>query len=136
MSKQKQKNKNNYAFIDGQNLYLSITSTGWKLDYVKFRNYLRSKYSVKKAYIFIGKIEGNERVYTYLQNAGFILVFKPVVHFGVGKIKGNVDAEMVLHTMIELNNFDGAVIVSGDGDFRCLVDYLISQKKIKKVISP
>jgi hypothetical protein len=28
---------NNYAFIDGNNLYLGVRSQGWKLDYKKFR---------------------------------------------------------------------------------------------------
>lgn len=39
-------NKNNYAFIDAQNLYLAIKELGWKIDYKKFRIYLKEKYKV------------------------------------------------------------------------------------------
>ncbi|KKP92579.1 MAG: hypothetical protein UR98_C0023G0008 [Parcubacteria group bacterium GW2011_GWA1_36_12] len=45
-----------YAFIDSQNLNLGIKSQGWKLDWRKFRQYLRNKYSVVKAYLFIGQV--------------------------------------------------------------------------------
>ena len=46
--------ENNYAFTDSQNLNLGIQKLSWKLDYRKFRVYLKEKYSVEKAYIFIG----------------------------------------------------------------------------------
>lgn len=60
--------KNNiYAFIDGQNLYRGITDNGWKLDYKKFRIYLSEKYGVKKAYLFIGYLASNQKLYTFLQ---------------------------------------------------------------------
>ena len=53
-----------------------------------------------------------------------------------GRIKGNVDAELVLHAMIEYRNYDQAVIVSGDGDFFCLVKYLANNNKLRKLIVP
>ena len=52
------------------------------------------------------------------------------------KIKGNVDAEIVLHTMIQYKNYDKAIIVSGDGDFHCLVEYLEKKGKLLKIITP
>lgn len=54
--------KNNYAFIDSQNLNLSILRQGWKLDFSRFRQYLKDKYNVKEAYIFIGYFLGNEKL--------------------------------------------------------------------------
>lgn len=48
--------ENNYAFIDSQNLNLGIKSLGWKLDFVKYRRYLREKYGVTTAYLFIGYV--------------------------------------------------------------------------------
>jgi uncharacterized LabA/DUF88 family protein len=128
-----------YAFIDSQNLNLGIRSLGWKLDWGKFRQYLRNKYQVTKAYLFIGHVEGNESLYTSLQEAGFLLVFKPTLeHKEDDKviIKGNVDAELVLHTMIQYSNFAKAVIVTGDGDFHCLVDHLVTAGKLQKLIVP
>lgn len=58
--------KNNYAFIDSQNLNLGIKSQGWQLDFRKFRQYLRSKYKVTKAYLFIGHVADNEKLYDHL----------------------------------------------------------------------
>ncbi len=139
-----------YAFIDSQNLNLSVLKdinnksgkkkyVGWKLDFKRFFIYLKDKYKVTKAYLFIGRIAGNESLYHFLENVGYTVIYKPTLEYKNGKekaIKGNVDAELVLHTMIELSNFDKAIIVSGDGDFNCLIEYLEAQEKLLKVMIP
>src|SRR3989344_9656021 len=117
--------KNNYAFIDSQNLNLSIRELGWKLDFARFRKYLTDKYHVSKAFLFIGYIEGNNRLYTHLQEAGFVCIFKPTLKYKDGTTKGNCDAELVLWAMVEYPNYNKAVIVTGDGDFYCLAKYFI-----------
>jgi len=131
-----QKNQNNYAFIDSQNLNLSVRNQGWVLDFRKFRKYLDDKYGVTKAFLFIGYVPQNQDLYTNLQKSGFILVFKPTLLLPTGKVKGNVDAELVLHAMVEYANYEKALIVTGDGDFYCLVDYLIKQNKLLKLMIP
>ncbi|MCL5784550.1 MAG: NYN domain-containing protein [Patescibacteria group bacterium] len=129
-----------YAFIDSQNLNLGVQSQGWKLDFGKFRQYLITKYKVDKTFLFIGFVRGNQMLYTYLQSVGYICVFKPTLELREGKnevkVKGNVDAELVLHSMIEYKNYDKAIIVSGDGDFHCLIEYLEGKNKLFKVITP
>lgn len=135
----KQKKQNNYAFIDSQNLHLSVKEQGWSLDYRRFRVYLKDKYQAAKVFLFIGYVAGNEALYTMFQKAGYIVIFKPTLEIKKGKkyeVKGNVDAELVLHTMIEWPNFDKAIIVSGDGDFHCLIEYLEQKKKILKLVAP
>lgn len=124
-----------YAFIDSQNLNLGVRSVGWQLDYSKFRQHLREKYDVSHAYLFIGYIPGNESLYTSLQRKGYIIIFKPTLE-KKGIIKGNVDAELVLHSMLEYRSYDKAIIVSGDGDFYCLIEYLAKQKKLLRIITP
>ncbi len=126
----------NYAFIDSQNLNLGVQSLGWKLDFKNFRIYLDRKYKVRKAFLFIGFIPTNQDLYTSLQNAGFILIFKPVLEYKNGEIKGNCDAELVLQTMIEFSNYHKAVIVAGDGDYHCLVKYLLERNKLEKLLAP
>jgi len=126
----------NYAFIDSQNLNLGVQSLGWKLDWRKFRQYLRNKYGAEKAYLFIGHVSGNETLYTHLQEWGYVLIFKPTMELPGGIIKGNVDAELVLHTMIQFNNFEKALVVSGDGDFYCLVEYLLTKDKLLRLLTP
>ena len=130
------KKENNYAFIDSQNLNLGIQKLGWKLSYRKFRIYLAEKYNVQKAYIFIGFVALNQSLYDNLQEAGFILKFKPTIPDSDGKIKGNIDADLVLQAALELNKYDKAVIVSSDGDFYSLVQYLYENNKLEIVLSP
>lgn len=75
-------------------------------------------------------------MYTSLQKYGYILIFKPTLLLPDGKIKGNIDAELVLHTTIEYPNYDKAVIVTGDGDFHCLIEYLKKQDKLERLLIP
>jgi hypothetical protein len=140
-----------YAFIDSQNLNLSVLNDimnpdsgeliykGWKLDFKRFLVYLKDKYKVIKAFLFIGFVPGNELLYKSLQEYGYILIFKPTLEFKRGKdkfIKGNVDAELILHTMIELPNFSKSIIIAGDGDYYCLIEYLEKQNKLLHVFIP
>ncbi|MFH1353518.1 MAG: NYN domain-containing protein [bacterium] len=133
------KQENIYAFIDSQNLNLAIRDCCWKLDFPRFYIYLRDKYKVKKAFLFIGYVAGNESLYTCLQQAGYIVIFKPTLEYkkkGTKYTKGNVDADLVLHTMIEYPNYDKAIIVSGDGDFHCLIEYLERNDKLLHILIP
>lgn len=141
------KQENNFAFIDSQNLNLGAGKdiykgnkriyTGWKLDYKKFRRYLSDKFRITEAFLFIGYIKQNEKMYKNLRSFGYTLIFKPTVKDNFGKSKGNVDAELVLHTAaIEYSNYDKAVIVSGDGDFYCLHEFLKKNNKLLKIVIP
>ena len=128
---------NNYAFIDAQNVYRGILSCGWKIDWDRFRVWLKDKFEITHAYIFIGYLPGNENLYAYFQKAGFICIFKPILEHKDGTIKGNVDAELVLYSAaIEYARYDKAVIVSGDGDFACLVDFLKAREKLEALLVP
>lgn len=129
-----------YAFIDSQNLNLGIKAEGWKLDFRKFHLYLKNKYNVSKAYLFIGQVAGNETMYQALEEMGYILVFKPTMQYmknGKEVTTGNVDAELVLYaSAMTFNHYDEAIIVSGDGDFYCLIEYLEDKDKLLKVLVP
>jgi len=132
------KKKNNFAFIDGANLHKGVNGLGWKLNYERFRVWLSEKYSVSRAYIFIGMVPKNKDLYTRLQEVGFTLIFKEVVYDGDGKPKGNCDADLVLKVAQEAyeNIFDKAVIVSSDGDYACLIKFLIEKDKLEVILSP
>jgi uncharacterized LabA/DUF88 family protein len=115
---------------------LSIREQGWVIDFHKFRRYLHDKYFITKAFLFIGFVPEHQIMYTQLKKSGYTLVFKPTLTLPSGKPKGNVDAELVLHAMIEYSNYNKALIVTGDGDFFCLVDYLLKNKKLLKLMIP
>ncbi len=179
-----------FAFIDSQNLNVSVQQFGWKMDWRKFRKFLKDKYGVDKAFMFIGYMPENQDMYERLNEAGFAIVLKPTLEmmrppatelteqpdkkaenfktFGeqalpAGRqaaedladekpapstskseqpeavkkpVKGNVDAELVLWAMKEMPNYEKAVIVSGDGDFYSLVEYLLEKDKLLKLLTP
>lgn len=138
----------NYAFIDSQNLNLGVQKIGWKMDWHKFRIWLQEKYNVSHAYMFIGYMPDNENLYEQMHDHGFLVVLKPTTEIKVTDadaehdkdakptVKGNIDADLVLHAMKEYRNYDKAVIVSGDGDFFGLVEYLAQQGKLLKILTP
>jgi len=136
--KQRRGQAQTYAFIDSQNLNLGVQSQGWKLDFARFFIFLKDKYKVKKAFLFIGYIPKNKQLYAFLEKAGYTIIYKPVVESKKvkAKTKGNVDAELVLHAMLQYPKYNKAIIVSGDGDFYCLAEYLEKENKLAKIIVP
>ena len=130
----------NFAYIDSNNLHRGIKNLGWEIDYKKFRVWLSEKYNVTEAYTFIGLIPKNKSIYTQLQKIGFSLIFKEVVYFGKGEVKGNCDAELVLNCTRDVferkEDFDKIIIVAGDGDYACLIEFLRDENKLKIVLSP
>ncbi len=124
-------------YIDGNNLYRSAKELGFEIDYKKFRGWLRQKYNANNIYLFIGLVPNRVKFYEYLQSCGYILVFKQTVSVGE-KIKGNCDAELVLKTVSDFytKSFSKCVLITGDGDFGCLVEFLKENKVIETVLSP
>ncbi len=101
----------------------------------KIQNILHEKYHVTSAFIFIGYVPSNTELYKKLQKDGFIIIFKPTIIDSNGKTKGNCDADLVLQALIEIDNYDKAVIVTSDGDFYSLVRYLYQKDKLEMVLS-
>lgn len=130
----------NLAFIDGQNLYLGTKQNGWTVNLFKFKNYLQDKYNIKEAYYFIGYLqEENNDLYKEIQKAGFIVIFKDHNEYAISKKKGNVDTDIVFEIMknlIENTDFNKVVLVSGDGDYKKMVDYLIEKDRFERILFP
>jgi uncharacterized LabA/DUF88 family protein len=156
MPRRKKKQPGNFAFIDSQNLNIGVQSHGWKIDWRKFRAFLAEKYNVVNAYMFIGYLPENEDLYTQMHDAGYLVVLKPTIDMYLTpeekaemvkpakegeepkkmQTKGNVDAELVLYAVKEMPNYNKAIIVSGDGDFFGLVEYLEQQGKLLHLMAP
>lgn len=128
----------NVAYIDGANLHNGIKSLSWEFDYARFRVWLREKYGVEQAYLFLGMMPKYKELYRVLQEQGYTLIFKEVIYDNNGKAKGNCDADIVVLAMQDAyeNKFDGAILVSSDGDYAPLVKFLISKQKMAAVVSP
>ncbi|MCX6820153.1 MAG: NYN domain-containing protein [Candidatus Adlerbacteria bacterium] len=132
--------ESNVAFIDGQNLHLGTKVKAWSINHARFRTYLSDKYHITEAYYFLGFISGEEQdLYDKLQKAGFILSFREHSAALQGNKKGNVDCDIVFGIMKKLVDnepFDKAFIISGDGDYKRLVDYLVKKGKFGKMLFP
>jgi uncharacterized LabA/DUF88 family protein len=124
-------------YIDGNNLYRSAKELGFEIDYKKFRGWIRQKYNPIFVYLFIGLVPERVKFYEYLQSCGYVLVFKQTVSVGE-KIKGNCDAELVLKTVSDFYTkfFDSCILVTGDGDFGCLVEFLKENNSITSILAP
>lgn len=138
------KRENNIAYIDGQNLYMGTAKSApkWNIDLARFRKYLLEKYHVQDAYYYLGFVQtGDEydRLYESIQKAGFILVFREHNSAMLGTKKGNVDSDIIFNAMKRLylnEKFNKIVLVSGDGDYKMLVDFLIKEKRFEKILFP
>lgn len=130
--------QNIYAYIDGANLHKGVESSAWKLDYRRFRSWIRQKYSITDAYLFIGLMPRHADLYTSLQVAGYKLVFKEVVYDGAGKAKGNCDADLVLQAVKDYYERTPAsvILVSSDGDYTPLVRFWLEKKVSCTIVSP
>ncbi len=134
------KNENNYAFIDGQNLYVGTKHENWSIDYERLSIYLKDKYKVSKIFYFWGyQKEENKKIYLKLNVLGFIQIFKEHVLSQKSLKKGNVDSNLLFEIMKKVNShesFDKILLISGDGDYKKLVYYLINKDKFKKILFP
>jgi uncharacterized LabA/DUF88 family protein len=143
------KNTITYVFIDAQNLHLGVKKdvyrnrkkvySGWEIDYKRFYIFLKDKYKTDKVFLFIGRIDKYNHIYKNLKNIGYKLIFKEVSLYSKNNkvvYKGNIDTLLVLTVMKLEKEYDDAIIVSGDGDFLCLIDYLFEHKKLKRILIP
>ena len=130
----------NLAFIDGQNLYSGTRDGGWAVDHIKFRTYLREKYDIHEAYYFLGVATDTERdLYDRLEKARFTLSFREHALGQRAQKKGNVDSDIIFSIMKKLvvNEVIGKIfIVSGDGDYKKLVDFLVERDCFGKMLFP
>lgn len=133
-----QKSPKNAAYIDGANLYLSSLAEGYILDYSRFRQFLFEKYGVQDAHLFMGYIADNKPLYTTLKQQGYHLIFKKTVKNTEGKVKGNCDADLVLQATRDFyeGKYAQAVLVTSDGDFTSLAEFLVSRDALRCLLSP
>jgi uncharacterized LabA/DUF88 family protein len=156
MTAKSEKPKEVFAFIDSQNLNVGTQKFGWKMDWQKFRRWLADEYGVTRAYMFIGYVPEFEALYEQMHDAGYMIVLKPTYdmskplpdpnadgqsdkksdHEEKKPVKGNIDADLVLWAMKEIGNYDKMILVSGDGDFFSLVEYMESKKRLGKILTP
>ncbi len=117
-------------FIDGANLYSAARALNIELDFRKTLEWFRDRTRLTRAYYYTAVTEGEEfspikPLVDWLGYNGFSVVTKPVKRFtdadGHRRIKGNMDIEIAVDMLELAPHLDHAVLFSGDGDFRRLV---------------
>ena len=130
----------NIAYIDGQNLHMGSNSEWWKVDFVRFRIFLKDKFHVQEAYYFLWILSDDQTdFYDWLEQAWFVVMFREHSVAMTGKKKWNVDVDIVFETMKKLylqEKFDKFVLVTWDGDYYRMVKFLIDEGKFEKILFP
>ncbi len=132
----------NVVFVDGQNVFVSTRKDNWKISFSRFFVYLKMKYNVDRAYYFLGSKRSDDtsaKLYSKIEKAGFTLIFRMHDDLSLSEKKGNVDTDIVfemLKTYIDSKDYNQMILVSGDGDYFKVVEYLISKGKFLKVLFP
>ncbi len=119
------------VFIDGANLYSAARTLGFDIDYRKLLDMLSAKGQLVRAFYYTALAEDQEYspirpLIDWLDYNGYTMVTKPMKEFtdsmGRRKVKGNMDIELAIDMMEIAPHIDHAVLFSGDGDFRRLVE--------------
>lgn len=118
-------------FIDGPNLYSAARTLGFDIDYKNLLELFRSKGRVVRAFYYTAVAEDQEYspirpLVDWLDYNGYTVVTKPIKEHvdetGRRKVKGNMDIELAIDMLEMAQHIDHAVLFSGDGDFRRLVE--------------
>ena len=131
-------------FIDGANLYSTIKTLNFDIDYKKFLDLFKDKgrlicanyYTAVKEYEDYSSIQP---LIDWLDYNGYRVITKPAKEYtdreGNQKVKGNVDIEMVVDILDLAPHIDHLLLVTGDGDFRALLQAVQRQGVRVTVIS-
>ncbi len=118
-------------FIDGANLYAAARALAFDIDYKRLLDLFAAKGRLIRAFYYTALLEDQEYsplrpLVDWLDYNGYTMVTKPTKEYtdatGRRKIKGNMDIELAIDMLEMAQHLDHAVLFSGDGDFRRLVE--------------
>ena len=126
------------VYIDGANLYKGLKSETEEVDYFKLYRYLVDKYKPEVIYLFTGKMASLSKIYNTWTQIGYQIVFKETFQNKNGEIKGNVDTELIVKSLEEAyeDPYEQGILISGDGDFACLIDFWKRKNISSRVLIP
>jgi uncharacterized LabA/DUF88 family protein len=112
--------KNVAVFVDVANIFYAAKAAGVDIDYVTLLKSAIAGRDFVRAYAYTGLDPDNENqrnFHSFLARHDYKVVSKDIRKYGDGKVKANLDIELVVDMMKTARNLDVAIIVSGDGDF-------------------
>ena len=134
----KRKQSKTYVFIDASNIIYGCGEAGWKMDYAKLSSYLRERFGASKLFFFGGLDNDNKKqlkFYELLQDFGYKLRLVPVKKFRDGNKKADADSRMTFELMKHFQDYDKVVVLTGDGDYFWVLEYLIKHGKELQLMS-
>ncbi len=120
-------------FIDGANLYATAKALGFDIDYRRLLKEFQARGYLIRAFYYTTLVENDEYssirpLVDWLDYNGYTVVTKAAREFtdamGRRRIKGNMDIELTIDALDLADKVDQVFIMSGDGDFRPLVEAL------------
>ena len=130
------------VFIDAANIIHCHKDIGWKVDFKKLKKYFETKCSLVAIYYYSAYLDESptqQSFFEMLSRKGYILRLKKLRRItntdGTIQFKGNCDTDMVVDAVARMDEYDTAVIMSGDSDFISLVNLLRGKGKRVIVIS-
>ncbi|MGB0382542.1 MAG: NYN domain-containing protein [Alphaproteobacteria bacterium] len=127
-------------FIDGSNLYAVARALEFDIDYRRLRIELARRCRLVRAYYYTAMLDEQEYspirpLVDWLDYNGYTIISKPTRKYtdaqGREKIKGNMNMELAVDAMELADHIDHAIIISGDGEFRRLIEAM--QRKAVRV---
>lgn len=126
-----------YVFVDASNIIYGARAEGWFIDQKKLLKYLKVKFGVSKAFFYYGKDSKNVKQQKFLKRLeefGYILRVKEIKRYGA-KAKANCDVDLTMDVLLKIKEYQRAIMLTGDGDFLPLIQYIVKQKKEVVVIA-
>lgn len=126
------------VYIDSQNVHKGIEELWWLIDWKLFYIYLKSKFDIDKVKIFFGYVKKYEKLYKFLKEIWYDVIFKETLVLPNGEIKWNVDIDIAIHVM--LDTFEWwllkVYLITWDGDYNTLVYFLKNRQLLWRVLIP
>lgn len=119
-------------FIDGANTFAAAKALNISMDYSMLKKFFNKQYPVLFRSLYYTAIPDNQDFISirplldWLAYNGYQVRSKPTKEFtnsqGVRKVKGNMDIEIAVDAMELADHCDIMLLMSGDGDFRSIVE--------------
>jgi uncharacterized LabA/DUF88 family protein len=126
------KEKKVSIFVDGNNAFFAQQSMGWFFDPRKLLDELvRGRELVGCFWYTAIRDDTDQRGFrSALVGLGFSVRTKALKQYILGddyKTKGNLDVEMAVDMLITMDQYEVAILITGDGDFRSAIEVLQSR---------
>lgn len=115
-------------FVDVPNILYGAESSGVRLNWGKVADFLSHGRTLVRAIAYSpisddpAQRTENERFVVPFLDHGYRIATKPLKRFSGGSVKANFDVELAIDVLTMSDRVDVIVLVSGDGDFRRLVE--------------